>query len=43
MGTIYEDISDAYKGVAIVVNVTRGAGISKKVAKLKPLGMIKLG
>ncbi len=40
-GTIDEEISEAYKDVEGVVNVTHGAGISKKVAKLKPLGVIK--
>jgi len=39
--TIDEEISEAYKDVENVVNVTHGAGISKKVAKLKPLGVIK--
>jgi len=39
--TIDEEISEAYKDVEQVVNVTHGAGISKKVAKLKPLGVIK--
>ncbi len=40
-GTIAEEISEAYKDVENVVNVAHGAGISKKVAKLKPLGVIK--
>jgi tRNA-splicing ligase RtcB len=40
-GTIAEEISEAYKDVANVVDVAHGAGISKKVAKLKPLGVIK--
>jgi tRNA-splicing ligase RtcB len=40
-GTIDEEISEAYKDVESVVEVTHGAGISKKVAKLKPLGVIK--
>jgi tRNA-splicing ligase RtcB len=39
--TIAEEISEAYKDVADVVDVADGAGISKKVAKLKPLGVIK--
>jgi tRNA-splicing ligase RtcB len=39
--TIAEEISEAYKDVENVVNVAHGAGISKKVAKLKPLGVIK--
>jgi tRNA-splicing ligase RtcB len=40
-GTIDEEISEAYKDVEGVVEVCQGAGISKKVAKLKPLGVIK--
>jgi tRNA-splicing ligase RtcB len=40
-GTIAEEISEAYKDVSDVVDVADGAGISKKVAKLKPLGVIK--
>jgi tRNA-splicing ligase RtcB len=40
-GTIDEEISEAYKDVEDVVEVTHGAGISKKVAKLKPLGVIQ--
>ncbi len=39
--SIDEEISEAYKDVAMVVDVCQGAGISKKVAKLKPLGVIK--
>jgi len=39
--TIAEEISEAYKDVESVVDVAHGAGISKKVAKLKPLGVIK--
>jgi tRNA-splicing ligase RtcB (3'-phosphate/5'-hydroxy nucleic acid ligase) len=39
--TIDEEISEAYKDVESVVAVAHGAGISKKVAKLKPLGVIK--
>ncbi|MGD0969970.1 MAG: RtcB family protein [Desulfobaccales bacterium] len=40
-GTIDEEISEAYKDVAMVVDVCQGAGIAKKVAKLKPLGVLK--
>jgi len=40
-GTISEEISEAYKDVSDVVNVVQNAGIGKKVAKLKPLGVIK--
>ena len=40
-GTIDEEISEAYKDVAGVVDVVHGAGIARKVARLKPLGVIK--
>jgi tRNA-splicing ligase RtcB len=36
-----EEAPDAYKDVTQVVNVTHGAGISLKVAKLLPLGVVK--
>ena len=39
--TVDEEIPEAYKDVEQVVAVAHGAGISKKVAKLKPLGVIK--
>ena len=39
--TVREEISEAYKDVANVVDAVEGAGISKKVAQLKPLGVIK--
>jgi tRNA-splicing ligase RtcB len=40
-GTVDEEISEAYKDVAQVVEVAHGAGISKKVARLRPLGVMK--
>jgi tRNA-splicing ligase RtcB len=40
-GTVAEEISEAYKDVQNVVDVAHGAGISKKVARLAPLGVIK--
>ncbi len=40
-GTIVEEIPDAYKDVNDVVNVVHHAGISLKVAKLVPMGVIK--
>jgi tRNA-splicing ligase RtcB len=40
-GTIVEEIPDAYKDVTDVVNVVHNAGISRKVAKLLPMGVIK--
>lgn len=39
--TIAEEIPDAYKDVAEVVNVVHEAGIARKVARLKPLGVLK--
>jgi tRNA-splicing ligase RtcB len=39
--TIVEEVPDAYKDVADVVDAVHMAGISKKVAKLRPLGAIK--
>jgi tRNA-splicing ligase RtcB (3'-phosphate/5'-hydroxy nucleic acid ligase) len=41
LGTIVEEIPDAYKDVTSVVNVVHHAGISRKVAKLVPMGVIK--
>ena len=36
-----EEIPEAYKDVSDVVDEVHGAGISKKVAKLVPMGVIK--
>jgi tRNA-splicing ligase RtcB len=36
-----EEVPDAYKDVDIVVDICHKAGISKKVAKMKPLGVVK--
>ncbi|HDP99634.1 MAG TPA: RtcB family protein [bacterium] len=41
MATINEEMPEAYKNVSDVVDAVVGAGISKKVARLKPLGVIK--
>jgi tRNA-splicing ligase RtcB len=41
MRTLVEEIPEAYKDVEDVVHVVHGAGISKKVARLKPMGVIK--
>lgn len=41
LGTIVEEISEAYKDVAQVVEVVQQAGLSKKVARLRPLGVLK--
>lgn len=40
-GTIVEEISEAYKDVAQVVEVVHQAGIAKKVVRLRPMGVIK--
>lgn len=39
--TLSEEMPDAYKDVSKIVDVVDMAGISKKVAKLRPLGVIK--
>jgi tRNA-splicing ligase RtcB len=39
--TMVEEMPEAYKDVSEVVNAVVGAGISRKVAKLKPMGVIK--
>jgi tRNA-splicing ligase RtcB len=36
-----EEIPEAYKDVADVVNVVHQAGIGKKVVRLRPMGVIK--
>ena len=40
-GTVVEEMPRAYKNVDIVVKTVEGAGISKKVVKLKPIAVIK--
>ncbi len=39
--TLAEEMPEAYKDVADVVNIMHASGISKKVVRLKPLGVIK--
>jgi tRNA-splicing ligase RtcB len=41
MATVAEEMPEAYKDVAEVVDVVAGAGISRKVAQLRPIGVIK--
>jgi tRNA-splicing ligase RtcB (3'-phosphate/5'-hydroxy nucleic acid ligase) len=41
MGTVAEEMPQAYKDVAEVVGVMDGAGISTRVVQLRPLGVIK--
>jgi tRNA-splicing ligase RtcB len=39
--TLAEEMPEAYKDVSQVVDVVHGAGISEKVARLRPLVVIK--
>lgn len=39
--TIAEEMPDAYKDVNRVVEVCHGAGISRKVARMRPLAVMK--
>jgi tRNA-splicing ligase RtcB len=39
--TLAEEMPEAYKDVSGVVEVVHNAGLSKKVARLRPLGVIK--
>jgi tRNA-splicing ligase RtcB len=39
--TLAEEMPDAYKDISQVVEIVHGAGISKKVAKLRPIGVVK--
>jgi tRNA-splicing ligase RtcB len=40
-GTLAEEMPDAYKDVARVVDVMARAGIVRPVARLRPLGVVK--
>jgi tRNA-splicing ligase RtcB len=40
-GTLSEEMPDAYKNVSDVVDVMDRAGIARKVARLRPLGVVK--
>lgn len=40
-GTLAEEMSEAYKDISDVIDVVHNAGISKKVARLRPLGVVK--
>ena len=41
MGLLAEEAPYAYKDVASVVNVVHEVGLSRRVARLKPLGVLK--
>ncbi len=39
--TLYEEAPEAYKDVSEVVEAVEGAGISRKIARLRPIGVVK--
>jgi tRNA-splicing ligase RtcB len=39
--TLAEEMPDAYNDISQVIEVVRGAGILKKVAKLRPIAVVK--
>jgi tRNA-splicing ligase RtcB (3'-phosphate/5'-hydroxy nucleic acid ligase) len=39
--SLAEEMPEAYKNVADVVDVVHGAGLSRKVARLRPIGVVK--
>jgi tRNA-splicing ligase RtcB len=39
--TVYEEMSEAYKDAADVIEATHGAGIGRRVARLRPLIVVK--
>jgi len=41
MGSVAEEAPEAYKDVSDVVNIAHKAGISRKIVKVKPIGVIK--
>jgi len=40
-GTLAEEMSEAYKDISNVVDVVHRAGLSRKVARLRPMGVVK--
>jgi len=39
--TLFEEVPEAYKDINRVVNIVHGAGLSRKVARMRPLGVVK--
>ncbi len=39
--TLHEEVPEAYKDIDRVVEIVHGAGLSRKVAKMRPLGVVK--
>jgi len=36
-----EEVPEAYKDIDDVIDVVEGAGLSRRVARLRPLGVVK--
>jgi tRNA-splicing ligase RtcB len=41
MASLAEEASEAYKDVGEIVDITHKVGISRKVARTKPVGVVK--
>ncbi|RMG49119.1 MAG: RtcB family protein [Acidobacteria bacterium] len=41
MATVLEEIPEAYKDVALVVEAVEGAGLARRLARLRPLAVVK--
>jgi len=39
--TLREEFPEAYKDVSLVVDVAQRAGLARKVAKIRPMGVVK--
>jgi tRNA-splicing ligase RtcB len=39
--TLREEVPEAYKDVSLVVDVVQRAGLARKVAKIRPMGVVK--
>ncbi|MBW1839638.1 MAG: RtcB family protein, partial [Deltaproteobacteria bacterium] len=39
--TLFEEVSEAYKDIDQVVDIVHGAGLSRKVVRMRPLGVVK--
>ena len=39
--TLREEVPEAYKDVSQVVNVVQRAGLARKVARIRPMGVVK--
>jgi tRNA-splicing ligase RtcB len=39
--TLREEVPEAYKDVSLVVDVVQKAGLARKVARIRPIGVVK--